>query len=702
MNSFLSIVLCRTLVKFPFQAIIWIRSHDSSLLCNFFFLLFLIWYMKSEILSFVFLTNTMVLKSTPGANVPVYQVSGTNVLRSLPDWVARKRRKSLKNDPEYANRIELIQDFQFDEASLKLKLSEDGQFCMATGTYKPQVHVYDFEQLALKFERHTDAENVDFVLISEDWTKSIHLQNDRSIDFHAQDGIHSKTRIPKFGRALAYNSSSCDLFVGASGNEVYRLNIDQGRFLAPFETENEGVNTLDISPAHGLLGFGTEAGTVEFWDSRSRQRIGKLESHEESKAITALSFDKSGLHLAVGTEEGMALVFDLRSATPLVTKDQGYGFPIKKVLHINNEKIATVDKRIAKIWNKHNGEPYTSIEPSVDINDMVHITDSGMFMFANEGIPMHTFYVPSIGPAPKWCSFLDSITEELEERPATSVYENYKFVTRKELSDLNLGHLIGSRVIKSYMHGYFIDMRLFEQARLITNPFAYREHREREVKKRIEKERESRIRNSTTTRVKVNKQLAKELVDQQGDSGEIIDERFKAIFDDPEFEIDENSHEFKLLHPTSRKENRDSKVVVSKNHETKQKSQRADKGSDSGDDNDQKELSEKDGKRENRRQRSRQNMMSDDYRLPAMKPILRTSRAANSFEDQIAVLTNKESQSASPASQVHHRARGEVEVSFVPRPKKSKKVTKSEGQGGRKSQHYEGRRRASKNAFRGM
>ena len=43
-----------------------------------------------------------------------------------------------------------------------LKVTRDGQFCMATGTYKPQIHVYDFSQLSLKFNSHTDAENIDF------------------------------------------------------------------------------------------------------------------------------------------------------------------------------------------------------------------------------------------------------------------------------------------------------------------------------------------------------------------------------------------------------------------------------------------------------------------------------------------------------------------------------------------------------------
>lgn len=28
---------------------------------------------------------------------------------------------------------------------------------------------------------------------------------------------------------------------------------------------------------------------------------------------------------------------------------------------------------------------------------------------------MGTFFIPKIGPPPKWCSFLENITEELEE-----------------------------------------------------------------------------------------------------------------------------------------------------------------------------------------------------------------------------------------------------------------------------------------------
>ena len=44
--------------------------------------------------------------------------------------------------------------------------------------------------------------------------------------------------------------------------------------------------------------------------------------------------------------------------------------------------------------------------------------------------------MPSLGPAPKWASFLDSLTEELEESRTATVYDDYKFVTKQELYEL--------------------------------------------------------------------------------------------------------------------------------------------------------------------------------------------------------------------------------------------------------------------------
>jgi ribosome biogenesis protein ENP2 len=55
-------------------------------------------------------------------------------------------------------------------------------------------------------------------------------------------------------------------------------------------------------------------------------------------------------------------------------------------------------------------------------------------MIANEGVRVQSYYVPQLGPAPSWCPFLDNLTEELEEKATETIYDDYKFVTRKELS----------------------------------------------------------------------------------------------------------------------------------------------------------------------------------------------------------------------------------------------------------------------------
>lgn len=518
----------------------------------------------------------MVLKSSYSGAVSVYQVSGSNTSRSLPDWIAKKRKRSLKNDLEYQNRIELIQDFEFSEASNKVKVTPDGQFAMATGTYKPQIHVYDFENLSLKFERHTDAENVDFKILSKDWTKSVHLQNDRSIEFQNKGGIHYRTRIPKFGRNLAYNDVNCDLYVSSSANEIYRLNLDQGRFLQPFQLEtNGGANYVDYNQVNGLVSVGLEDGTVEFFDSRAKSRISKLylpkTFNGESFQITTSAFKPDGINFGCGTSNGYTYLYDLRSSTPTLIKDHGYGEEIKKIIWLNDNKIVSTDKKFAKIYDlRDNGKLFASMEPSVDINDLEYLPDTGMFFMANEGIQMHTFYIPNLGPAPRWCSFLDNITEELEEKPADSVYSNYRFITRDDVAKLNIAHLIGTKVLRGYMHGFFINTELYDKVNLISNPNSYKDEREREVKRRIEKERESRIRSTgaiKNTKIKVNKELVDKLTKKSGvQATETIvnDDRFKEMFENPEFQVDKTSHEYKQLNP-----------VESTNDDGKQKRVRA-------------------------------------------------------------------------------------------------------------------------------
>jgi ribosome biogenesis protein ENP2 len=95
-------------------------------------------------------------------NVKVYSITSAGKASAIPDWLAASKAKSLKHDEGWRNRIELIQDFYFPEASLRIKATPDGRHIMATGVYKPQLRVYELAELSLKFERHSDCENVDF------------------------------------------------------------------------------------------------------------------------------------------------------------------------------------------------------------------------------------------------------------------------------------------------------------------------------------------------------------------------------------------------------------------------------------------------------------------------------------------------------------------------------------------------------------
>lgn len=686
----------------------------------------------------------MVLKSTSAGNVSVYQVSGSNVSRSLPDWIAKKRKRALKNDIEYQNRIELIQDFEFSEASNKVKVSPDGQYAMATGTYKPQIHVYDFANLSLKFDRHTDCENVDFIILSHDWTKSIHLQNDRSIEFHTKGGIHYRSRIPKFGRSMVYNPINCDLLVGASGNELYRLNLDKGRFLNPYVLDTSGgVNAVDINPVHGLVTAGLEDGSVEFWDPRSRQRAAKLlvsDQLSEATQITALSFRNDGLNFACGTSSGKSLIYDLRASTPSIVKDQGYGYEIKKMIWLDenssdSNKILTTDKRIAKIWDRNSGKPFASMEPSVDINDVEYIKDSGMFFMANEGMPMHTYYIPNLGPAPKWCSFLDNVTEELEEKPSDTVYSNYRFITRDEVSKLNISHLIGSKVLRSYMHGFFIDTELYDKVNLIANPNSYQDQRDREIRKRIEKERESRIRSTgavTNTKIKVNKDLASKLQEKNGstDAETVInDDRFKEMFENPEFAIDEQSHEYKQLNPV--KSTRDiSAPALTAAEESDEERLNRNNGLNEEESDSEESESESESEDEETKQLRNQRVQKEMEKLRRKK---KAEEEANRFMNNMKVMADdntkqkgtesfgsqlqKNNKIQKPKNQhndsrLRRHARGEAELTFVPKKLEKKPKVRFESDNeedpekvknsGRTKQRFEGRRRASKNAFRGM
>lgn len=255
--------------------------------------------------------------------------------------------------------------------------------------------------------------------------------------------------------------------------------------------------------------------------------------------------------MSVGNASGKVCVYDIRNPKPMYTINHSYRLPIKKIkFHEHSQNIITVDKKLAKFSNMKTGKAFTNIETKHDINDFETFKDSGMFFFATESEKMDIYFLPGIGPAPKWASFLENITEELEEAKTYSVYEDYKFLTYTELEQLGATNLIGTNFIKQYMHGYFMDWKLYKKLKSVSDPFAYDKYLEERKQEKFNKLFGERIvfRNK---KAKVNSKLLEEAenTDNKDDTGllqnVVNDSRFEKLFKDKNFEIDFKSEHFK-------------------------------------------------------------------------------------------------------------------------------------------------------------
>lgn len=481
------------------------------------------------------------------SNINNTKVYSLNNAKSIPEWLnERKRRKLLKRDSELRNRIEFLQDFEMPAYCNKLKLTEDGQYLFATGGYKPRVRCYDTNMLSMKFERCFDSSVINFEILSDDYKKLVFMLDDRYVEFHSQGGRYYRLRIPKFGHDFAYHKLTCDLYFVCNSNEIIRLNLEQGKFVTPLVSEASSYNVCKINPEHHLFFAGSNVGTVECWDYRSPDKLGKLDCAftlneqgydlEKIPEITSLAF-YNDVYTAVGTCTGQILLYDIRSNKPYLVKDQMYGLPIKSIeFHKSQDLVFTQDAKILKLWNRHNGKPFVFIQSKHDYTDLCLAPDSGLFFMSAEDKKMLTYYIPELGPAPKWCSFLDRMVEELEEQKDHPLFDDYKFVTLRELEDLGLNHLIGSNLLRAYMHGFFMDIKLYNKAKAAVDPFAFETYKKQKIQEQLEQKRKDRVILESDL-PKVNRKLAEKIM-ENNDEKMFEDDRFKEMFENPDFEID--------------------------------------------------------------------------------------------------------------------------------------------------------------------
>jgi len=524
-------------------------------------------------------------------DVKIYNLSAG---KSLPEWISSKLRKRLeKQDVDLQRRIELIQDLDMPDVSGRIKISKDGKYLITTGTYKPRIRCYEFANLGLKFERCMDAEIRCMEILSDDYSKICMLCEDRNVEFHTQQGRYYRFRVPRVCLDMAYLPSTCDqYFVGPYSSQIYRYNLEQGRFLTPLDTLSSGINCMSINPEHNLICVGTVEGKIEAWDPRYRTRVGILDCGLQAipegpkvsvvPAVTSLAF-RDGLNMGVGTSTGMVLMYDLRAAKPKIIKEHMYELPIKKLdfnTAYNNDFVLSMDAQSLKIWDRETGKNYANIESQADFNDVCFVKDSGLLFLTNDQPKIQTYYLPSLGPAPKFASFLDGLTEELEEDNAAAVYDDYKFVTLDILEQLGLDHLIGTQLMRAHMHGYYMDVRLYRKAVSSMAPNRTETMKKDFIKNEVEKLREKRVKVKKDDLPDVNKDLfmklksdrsnaegrlskkkfanaKKKAIEKMERSDTILkDERFSKLFTEKDFQVDETEEAYKLLNPAVKRMNK--------------------------------------------------------------------------------------------------------------------------------------------------
>ena len=131
--------------------------------------------------------------------------------------------------------------------------------------------------------------------------------------------------------------------------------------------------------------------------------------------VTALAFSTDGLWVAIGSEWGKVRMFDLWYPLPLYELQHQYWKPIKTIkFHPASKTLWTSDEKTIKVFEEPTGNHFTSIQPKSKLNDFEICHESGLVLTATEEARLGAYFLPSIGQAPKWIPFLDSLTEELE------------------------------------------------------------------------------------------------------------------------------------------------------------------------------------------------------------------------------------------------------------------------------------------------
>lgn len=181
---------------------------------------------------------------------------------------------------------------------------------------------------------------------------------------------------------MKYHKISGELLI--LGDELYRFNCEQGRFMKSVES---GGKCFGFSETNGMLCVGGEK--LNFFDWRNRKSVKVLNVESES-----LDFHENGINFVVGNDKFIK-VCDLRMENEIYRIEKGCDEVRfnKDFLCVRNKNVCVFDKQneIGKI----------------DGEFLCFDFDGGLFFVGGEG-GIKSFFNENVGLAPQWCSNLNN------------------------------------------------------------------------------------------------------------------------------------------------------------------------------------------------------------------------------------------------------------------------------------------------------
>ncbi|CAA9986255.1 conserved Plasmodium protein, unknown function [Plasmodium knowlesi strain H] len=536
------------------------------------------------------------------------------------------RKKKNESIGKSENSVEILHDLEFSQKSEQVKISDDGRYICISGMYPPQVGLYDTKEMSIKHRRHFDEEVVNFEFLTSNYEKLAFLCKNRHLEFHNAAGKYYKMRIPKEGRNLLYNKENSNLYICSSFDEIYVLNLHKGGFEHSMSTRNEHNNFLCRNMHLPIMATGGSTGFLEIWDERVKKSISCLEIHEGEeltagcfsdsglklgvgtekgivkmydirhsrpllvkdhcndlaiKKIEFVNIGKSGGGSTVSVGGGNGMFSNDR-----FLRSGDYG-PSVSGGSSSNEYVTSADANCIKIYSERDpnlltfhvmnrqsesgkskgGSKKTNAfkllgNDTISINSFTFYKNSGLCFIPCDSTNVSLYFIPYIGIAPKWCNFLDNITEELEEREkydnnrndgdtqyATSndLFDDYVFVSNEQVERMNISHLRGTPNLISYLHGYYMPSKLYTDIKSVFEADNLNQVKKAIVQRRLEKKQQMRIpdRSVMVNRDYVDKLLTRvnKKVDKKQkaivEAQELLqDERFSKLFYDPEYMVE--------------------------------------------------------------------------------------------------------------------------------------------------------------------